>query len=167
VILSPIHQQVVYGPYPPQCKRRHRHQEFRAFPQHIDANVPKMLDVHLIVDNYATHKHPKVKAWLARRPRYHIHYTPTYASWLNHVERWFGIVTQKPIRRGSFSNVKELIRKIQRFVDHYNANTSPYVWTATADSILAKVQRLCSLISGTRHFSRPGEESGSAPLEIA
>ena len=92
-----------------------------------------------------------MKAWLARRPRYHIHYTPTYASWLNQVERWFGIITQKAIRRGSFSNVKQLIAKIERFVDRYNTNTSPFVWTATADSILEKVQRICSLISGTRH----------------
>jgi putative transposase len=142
---------VASGAIVTQCKQRHRHQEFLAFLRHIDNAVPKTLDVHLIVDNYATHKHPKVKAWLARRPRYHIHYTPTYASWLNQVERWFGIITQKAIRRGSFSNVKELTKKIQRFVDHYNANTSPFVWTATADSILAKVQRLCSVISGTRH----------------
>jgi putative transposase len=134
-----------------QCKSRHRHQEFLAFLRHIDANVPAQFDVHLIVDNYATHKHPKVKAWLARRPRYHIHYTPTYASWLNQVERWFGIITQKAIRRGSFSSVKELVVKIERFVEHYNANPTPFVWTATAESILAKVERLCSSISGTAH----------------
>lgn len=134
-----------------QCKGRHRHQEFLAFLRHIDANVPGPFDVHLIVDNYATHKHPKVKAWLARRPRYHIHYTPTYASWLNQVERWFGIITQKAIRRGSFSSVKELITKIERFVEHHNAHAHPFIWTATAESILAKVQRLCLSISGTRH----------------
>jgi transposase len=108
-----------------QCKSRHRHQEFLAFLRHIDANVPAQFDVHLIVDNYATHKHPKVKAWLARRPRYHIHYTPTYASWLNQVERWFGIITQKAIRRGSFSSVKALVAKIERFVAHYNVNLNP------------------------------------------
>lgn len=134
-----------------QCKPRHRHQEFLAFLRHIDADVPEDFDVHLIVDNYATHKHPKVKAWLAKRPRYHIHFTPTYASWLNQVERWFGIITQQAIRRGSFSNVKELVMKIQRFVETYNEHTSPFVWTATAESILAKVERLCSYISGTRH----------------
>jgi len=134
-----------------KCKRRHRHQEFLAFLRHIDANVPEQFDVHLIVDNYATHKHAKVKAWLARRPRYHIHYTPTYASWLNQVERWFGLITQKAIRRGSFSSVKELVRKIDQFVEHYNADARPFMWTATAESILAKVQRLCSLISGTAH----------------
>ena len=104
-----------------------------------------------MVDNYATHKHPKVKAWLARRERYHVHYTPTYASWINQVERWFGLITQQAIRRGSFSNVKELIHKINTFVENYNARTSPFVWVATADSILAKIERLCSLVSGTRH----------------
>ena len=134
-----------------QCKRRHRHQEFLAFLRHIDASVPEALDIHLIVDNYATHKHPKVRAWLARRPRYHMHYTPTYASWINQVERWFGLITQQAIRRGSFANVNELTRKINAFVDQYNAQASPFVWVATADSILAKIERLCLLISGTQH----------------
>ena len=134
-----------------QCKRRHRHQEFLAFLRHIDRNVPKTLDVHLVVDNYATHKHAKVKAWLARRPRYHIHYTPTYASWLNQVERWFGIITQRAIRRGTFSSVKQLTRKIDRFVNDYNSTNRPFVWTATTDSILAKVERLSKLIYGTAH----------------
>ena len=134
-----------------QCKARHRHQEFLAFLRHIDANVPETLDVHLIVDNYATHKHAKVKAWLAKRPRYHIHYTPTYASWLNQVERWFAIITQQAIRRGSFSSVKELIAKIQHFVAHYNRSANPFVWAATAKSILDKLERLCSYTSGTGH----------------
>lgn len=134
-----------------QCKARHRHQEFLAFLRHIDANVPKDLDVHLVIDNYATHKHAKVKAWLAKRPRYHVHYTPTYASWLNQVERWFGIITQQAIRRGSFSSVKELIAKIEHFVDHHNQTASPFVWTATAQSILDKIERLCSYTSGTGH----------------
>ena len=134
-----------------QCKKRHRHQEFLTFLRHIEANVPEALDVHLIVDNYATHKHPRVRAWLARRPRYHIHYTPTYASWINQVERWFGIITQMAIRRGSFSNVSDLVNKIELFVEHYNASAAPFMWTATAESILAKLQRLCAYISGTRH----------------
>ena len=125
-----------------RCQRRHRHQEFLAFLRHIDRNVPADLDVHLIIDNYATHKHAKVKAWLAKRPRYQVHYTPTYASWLNQVERWFGIITQQAIRRGSFSSVKQLVNKIEQFVANYNANTSPFVWTATAESILNKVERL-------------------------
>ncbi len=134
-----------------QCKKRHRHQEFLAFLRHIDANVPDNLDIHLVVDNYATHKHAKVKAWLAKRPRYHIHYTPTYASWLNQVECWSGIITEKAIRRGSFSSVKDLVKKIEYFADHYNEHASPFIWTATADSILEKVKRISSLISGTTH----------------
>ena len=142
---------VAIGEVITQCKRRHRHQEFLSFLRHIDANVPAQFDVHLIVDNYATHKHPKVKAGLAKRPRYHIHYTPTYASWLNQVERWLGIITQQAIRRGSFSHVKELIKKIEHFVDHYNAQSTPFAWNATAESILAKVERLCSYISATAH----------------
>ena len=134
-----------------QCRRRHRHQDYLAFLRHIDSNVPADLDVHLVVDNYATHKHARVKAWLARRPRCHVHYTPTYASWLNQVERWFGIITQQAIRRGSFSSVPQLTRKINAFVDNYNKTCSPFAWTATADSILAKVERIGLLISGTAH----------------
>ena len=132
-----------------QCKRRHRHQEFLAFLEHIEASVPGELDVHLVLDNYATHKHPKVRAWLAARPRYHVHFTPTYASWLNQVERWFGHITQQAIRRGSFRTVRELVRRIDAFVRHYNAGARPFAWTATADSIFAKLERLLKAISGT------------------
>ena len=96
-----------------QCKPRHRHQEFLSFLKHIDASVPPGLDVHLVVDNYSTHKHAKVKRWLAARPRYHIHFTPTYSSWLNQVEIWFNIITQKAIRRGSFSSVTQLKEKMR------------------------------------------------------
>jgi putative transposase len=134
-----------------QCKARHRHQEFLQFLKHIDANVPAELDIHLVVDNYATHKHAKVKRWLAARPRYHIHFTPTYASWLNQVEIWFNIITQKAIRRGSFASVSELVARIETFREHYNASAQPFAWTATADSILDKIQRLCQSISGTEH----------------
>jgi transposase len=134
-----------------QCTPRHRHQEFLGFLKQLDASVPPHLEVHLIADNYGTHKHPKVKAWLARHPRYHLHYTPTYSSWLNQVERWFGLITQQAIRRGSFRNVKELVHKIDAYVAHYNLYRRPFVWTATADSILAKIQRLCKLINGTSH----------------
>ncbi len=134
-----------------QCKARHRHQEFLSFLKHIDANVPKDLDIHLIIDNYATHKHAKVRTWLASHHRYHVHYTPTYASWLNQVERWFGLITQQAIRRGSFKNVKDLISKIQQFVDHYNEKATPFMWTATADSILSKLKRLMSVINETPH----------------
>jgi putative transposase len=134
-----------------QCKKRHRHHEFLAFLRHIEASVPRHLEVHLIVDNYGTHKHAKVRAWLAQRPRYHVHFTPTYASWLNQVERWFGLITQRAIRRGSFDSVTELKRQIQEFVTHYNQHPVPFMWTATADSILAKIERLSKVINGTRH----------------
>ncbi len=134
-----------------QCKPRHRHQEFLSFLRHLDGNIPADLDVHLIIDNYGTHKHPKVRAWLAARPRYHVHYTPTYASWLNQVERWFALITQQSIRRGSVQSVRELIANINHYVEHYNRESRPFVWTATADSILAKLRRLSSLITETRH----------------
>jgi putative transposase len=133
------------------CKRRHRHQEYLQFLEHIDRNMPEELDIHLVVDNYATHKHAKVKRWLAARPRYHVHYTPTYASWLNQVEIWFNIITQKAIRRGTFKSVKDLVSKIEQFVNRYNQKTQPFVWTATADSIFNKIKRLCQCISETSH----------------
>jgi len=134
-----------------QCKKRHRHQEFLQFLKHIEANVPKKLDIHLVIDNYATHKHRKVRNWLAARPRYHVHYTPTYSSWLNQVETWFHIITQKAIRRGSFGSTKQLREKIDQFVKDYNSKSKPFMWTATADSILAKLKRVLKSISGTRH----------------
>ncbi len=134
-----------------ECKPRHRHQEFLSFLRDLDACVPPELELHLIVDNYATHKHAKVRTWLASHRRFHIHYTPTYSSWLNQVERWFGLITQRAIRRGSFRSVKELVEKIDNFVQHYNRSSRPFVWTATADSILQKITRLCSRISGTAH----------------
>ena len=103
------------------------------------------------LDNYATHKHPKVKAWLAARPRWHLHFIPTYSSWLNQVERFFALITDKAIRRGSFHSVRDLVAKIDHFVTHYNQTCKPFVWTATADSILAKLERLCARINGTAH----------------
>jgi putative transposase len=134
-----------------QNKGRHRHQEFLGFLRHIDKNVPADLEVHLVLDNYGTHKHAAVKGWLARHDRFHLHFTPTYASWLNQVERWFGIVTQRAIRRGSFRSVKELVAKIEQFVAAHNKNAVPFMWHATADSILEKLGRLCQRISGTEH----------------
>lgn len=132
-----------------QCKSRHRHQEFLTFLQHLDRSVPADLDLHLVIDNYATHKHPKVRAWLAARPRYHVHFTPTYSSWLNQVERWFGLITQQSLRRGSFRNVKQLTQRINSFVKHHNEKSGPFQWTATADSILGKIERLSKVICGT------------------
>ncbi len=134
-----------------QCRKRHRHQEYLGFLKEIEKNLPKTLEVHIIVDNYATHKHPRVRRWFAARPRFHVHYTPTYASWLNQVEIWFNRITQQAIRRGTFRSVKELVEKIDGYVQTSNAHAQPFVWTATADSILAKVQRLCERISGTQH----------------
>lgn len=134
-----------------QCRKRHRHQEFLGFLRAIDKAVPAGLDIHVILDNYATHKHPKVKAWLAARPRWHLHFIPTYSSWLNLVERFFAHISDKAIRRGSFHSVRDLVGKIDHFVTHYNQTCKPFVWTATAESILAKLQRLCSRINGTGH----------------
>ena len=133
------------------CKPRHRHQEFLAFLRKIDKNVPAQLDVHVIADNYGPHKHPKVWQWLAKHPRFTMHFTPTYSSWLNQVERWFAHISEKAIRRGSFTSTKELVAKIEAFVDNYNEQARPFVWTATADSILRKVEKICKLISGTGH----------------
>lgn len=134
-----------------QCKPRHRHQEFLSFLRHIEANLPAELDIHLVADNYATHKHPKVRTWLAHRRRWHLHFTPTHASWLNQVERFFALATQRAIRRGSFVSVADLVRKIDRFVSDYNATARPFVWTASAEAILEKIARLCTRISGTVH----------------
>ena len=142
---------VISGAVLASCKERHRHQEFLSFLHQIDQSVPPQLDVHCIVDNYATHSHPKVKAWLAVRPRWHMHFTPTYSSWINQVERFFALITDKAIRRGSFTSVKQLVQKIDHFVDSYNDKCQPLRWTATADSILEKLHRLCSRISGTAH----------------
>jgi putative transposase len=132
-----------------QCKRKHRHQEFLAFLKNIEQQLPEKLSIHAIVDNYGTHKHVVIKRWLARHPRWHIHHTPTYASWLNQVEIWFNLITQQAIRRGTFTSVRELVATIQQYSDNYNRHPRPFVWTATADSILAKLERLCQSISGT------------------
>ena len=134
-----------------KCKQRHRHQEFLQFLREIEASVPKKLDVHLVVDNYATHKHARVRRWLAARPRFHVHYTPTYSSWLNQVEIWFNIITQRAIRRGTFRSVRDLRQNIEDFVKRYNRKCQPFVWTATPDSILEKLERLSKAIAGTRH----------------
>lgn len=124
-----------------QCMKRHRHQEWLRFLRTIDRSTPKTLDLHLIADNYATHKHPTVKAWLARHPRFHMHFTPTSASWLNQVERFFGLITEDRIRRGVFKSVGELEAAIQDYLEHHNAEPKPFVWTAAAADILQKVAR--------------------------
>jgi len=123
------------------CMPRHRHQEWIKFLKQIDQQTPKDLDLHLIVDNYATHKHPKVKAWLKRNRRFHIHFIPTSSSWLNVIERFFGELTSKRIRRGVFSSVPELIQAIENFIEQHNENPAPYTWTAQVEKILNKVGR--------------------------
>jgi transposase len=124
-----------------QCMKRHRHQEFLRFLRTIDRQTPKKRNLHLILDNYATHKHCNVKTWLAKHPRFHLHFTPTSASWLNQVERFFGLITQDRIRRGVFTSVPELEAAIHEYLDHHNADPKPFVWTKSAEEILAKVTR--------------------------
>lgn len=123
------------------CMPRHRHQEWIKFLKLIDQNTPPELDLHLIVDNYATHKHPRVQTWLKRHPRFHLHFTPTSSSWLNLIERWFREITDKRIRRGVFHSVKQLIAAIEGYMGEHNANPRSFAWTAKVETILAKVRR--------------------------
>jgi transposase len=132
---------VLTGVVTGQCLPRHRHQEFLTFLRRIDRQTPRGLQIHLICDNYATHNHPNVRAWLRKHPRFHLHFTPTSSSWLNLVERWFRELTDKALRRGSFPSVPDLIAAIEEYLDAHNANPKPFVWTATAESILEKVRR--------------------------
>ena len=124
-----------------ECMPRHRHQEFIRFLNKIDIETPAELDLHIIVDNYATHKHPRVKSWLRRHPRFHLHCIPTSSSWVNMVERWFREITDKRIRRGVFKNVPELIAAIQAYLDNHNQNPRIFTWTASVEQILAKVAK--------------------------
>ena len=124
-----------------QLHRRHRSQEFRQFLDAIESQVPAELEVHLIADNYGTHKTAMIRKWFAKRPRFHVHFTPTYGSWINLVERWFAELTNKRIRRGVFRSVKELESAIREFIDVHNENPKPFVWTRTADQILDSIAR--------------------------
>lgn len=142
---------VVTGETISACHRRHRHQEFLKFLGKIDASVPAGGEIHLVMDNYGTHKVAKVRNWFARHPRYHIHFTPTSASWLNLVERLFAEVTERCVRRGSHCAVRALETAMLSYLEQRNTNPKPFVWTADADLILGKVQRLCELISNSRH----------------
>ena len=126
-----------------QCHRRHRSIEFRKFLDCIDAAVPSDLDMHIILDNYATHKTAVVQRWLAKRPRYHLHFTPTHGSWLNMVERWFAALTDKQLRRGVHRSTQELEQAIERYLDVTNATPKPFLWTKSADAILASVSQFC------------------------
>ena len=129
-----------------QCMARHRHQEFIRFLNKINRETPAGRELHLIVDNYATHKHPAVKSWLKRHPRFHLHFTPTSSSWLNLVERWFRNLTDKRIRRGTFDSVDELIEAIMNYIEGHNQDAKPFVWTASVERILDKVRRARAVI---------------------
>ena len=133
------------------CQERHRHSEFIRFLERIERSVPKrQREIHLILDNYGTHTHPKVREWFAAHPRYHLHFTPTSASWLNLVERWFAEITRKRIRRGTFRSVADLIRAIRQYLRTNNENPRPFIWSASATSILRKVEH-CQEASETGH----------------
>jgi len=136
-----------------KCHRRHRSREFLKFLDHIDATIVKEdgVEVHLIMDNYGTHKTAAVKRWFLRHPEYRLHFTPTSASWLNLVERFFGEITTKRIRRGAFRSVQALEAAIREYLERHNASPKPFVWTATADLILSKVKRVCERISNSGH----------------
>jgi transposase len=140
---------VVTGEVLRRCAKRHRHQEYLRFLKDVDASVPEEVDVHLVVDNYATHKTPRVMRWFAKRPRFHLHFTPTYSSWINQVERLFAEVTNKAIKRGSFRSVQSLEKAIHEYLDA--RPNKPFKWTATADQILGSIQRFCL------RTSRPGD----------
>jgi len=134
-----------------ECHRRHRAREFRQFLETIDTSVPARLDVHLILDNYGTHKTPSIRRWLVRHPRFHLHFTPTGASWMNLVERWFGLLTERQIRRGSHRSTRELEATIMEYVRSNNKQPKPFVWTKTADEILAGLARFCQRTSNSGH----------------
>jgi transposase len=131
--------------------RRHRHQEFLRFLKLIDDAVPNDLDLHLVLDNYATHKTPKVKEWLIRHPRFHLHFTPTSSSWLNLVERWFAELTNRKLRRSAHRSVTELEADVRRWINEWNADPKPFVWTKTADQILDTLAAYCQRINDSRH----------------
>lgn len=133
-----------------QTHRRHRSVEFRKFLDRIDASVPQEREVHIIMDNYGTHKTALIRAWFAKRPRFHVHFTPTYGSWLNLVERWFAELTTKQIRRGVHRSVTELENAIRAFLDAHNADPKPFVWTKTAEEILASIARFAQRTADTR-----------------
>src|SRR5579864_2616152 len=132
---------VLEGTIIADCQPRHRHQEFLQFLERIDASVAPGLEIHLVPDNYVTHKHPEVKKWFADRPHYHVHFTPTSSSWLNQIERWFAEITRKRIRRGTFRSVRDLIKAIKDYVRQYNRNPRPFQWVASASKIVRKVNK--------------------------
>ena len=135
------------------CHRRHRSTEFRRFLDRVDATVPPAGSTYTLSwSNYATHKTPAIQRWLARRPRYHLHFTPTSSSWLNQVERWFAVLTEpKQLRRGVFRSTRELEQAIEQYIDQHNAASKPFIWTKTADQLLATIARFCHRIHNSGH----------------
>jgi len=133
-----------------QCHQRHRTIEFRKFLDTVEAAVPTELDIHLVLDNYATHKTPVIRRWLAKRPRFHLHFTSIGASWINLVERWFALLTQKQLRRGVHRSTRALEAAIRDYISISNEHPKPFVWTKTADEILASVERFCRRISDSQ-----------------
>ena len=134
-----------------ELHRRHRSSEFLQFLRTIEANVAPQMDVHLVMDNYGTHKTPTIRAWFARNPRFHVHFTPTSASWLNQVERWFATLTQNYIRRGTHRSTRQLELAIRHYLELHNTDPKPFVWAKSADDILASVERFCLRTSNSRH----------------
>jgi transposase len=134
-----------------QLHRRHRSKEFLQFLRTIDQSVPQSLAVHLVMDNYGTHKTPAVRGWFARHPRFQVHFTPTSASWLNQVERWFALLSSKQIKRGTHRSTLALERAIRAFLDMHNEQPQPFRWTKSADEILASVARFCQRTSDSPH----------------
>ncbi len=134
-----------------RCQQRHRHQEFLRFLKQIEQEVPAQLQVHLVLDHYGTHKAPRVAAWFKKHPRYHLHFTPTSGSWLNQVECWFAKITEQRIRRGAFKSVDGLISAIDEYIEANNRDSKPFIWTATAELILGRVERLCKRINHSPH----------------
>ena len=132
-----------------KCYKRHRATEFLSFLKEIDSRVPDHLDVHIVMDNDATHKTPRIKAWLARRPRYHVHFTPTSASWINQVERWFAELTRKKIQRDVHRSARQVETDIKAFIEAHNEDPKPYRWVKSADEILAAVKRFCHKTDAT------------------
>jgi transposase len=133
------------------CRQRHRTQEFRAFLDLIEASVPSDLNIHLVLDNASTHKAPPIHRWLAKRPRYHLHFTPTSGSWLNLVEAWFAILTRRRLERGVFTSTADLEHAIHAYIDQTNRDPKPFIWTKSADAILASVGRFCQRTSNSEH----------------
>ena len=134
-----------------ELHRRHRAIEFRSFLDRIDKEVPADLEVHLVLDNYGTHKTPLIHRWLLRHPRFHLHFTPTYSSWINQVERWFAMLTEKQLRRSTHRSTRDLENAIRLYVALHNEAPAPFVWAKTADEILANIARFCLRTSEAGH----------------